>query len=638
MKLTTSKLEMIPVSRLMDGRYFYIPSYQRGYRWDRDQVEALLDDLFLFANANRAKDEFYCLQPIVVKQVVNEEVLVKLREKFNNDDLTSEEEPETDSADIPTNTFIKNNRVWEVIDGQQRLTTLHIVFNYLADQQRYQDRSLLLKQQNLLSYSVEYETRPGSAEFLKTLASNNAATDIDAYFMRNAYDTIDNWVNIIAPQKYNTIIADILNMLWDLFLISKQSHPVIKVIWYEIDAKRQDTIEEFLKLNTGQIGLTDAELIKAMFLQNRGSSNEARIAQIALEWENIENTLSKDSFWSFLNHGTIEKSCRMEYILKLHMHVDSQSRGVEVDTTKHHYLLNYYSNLFQQNKVGDIVDFIQSLWDSIIEVFRNLQNWYEDPELYNYVGYLSQCKVPLNDIYDIYRNPAIISNEKFLEEIEVKIKETLNGLKVDEESETIQNKYGNGVIKKVLLLLNVDHLVVQIQSLRENEEQRDFMSPAYKFPFDLYQSQNWNVEHIDSATTNSMKDKQQKEYWISTALTDLNLVGDSICQGYMDRGELDELIIYLKGVAGEEEDIDKMEIGNLTLLDEKTNKSYGNSLFMQKRRIIFQNQLNGCFIPPCTQMVFAKTFQTKTSGLTQWNMTDKEEYSHFIYKRLKKFF
>ena len=44
---------------------FYIPSYQRGYRWGKDEVSRLLDDIYSNGNNN------YCLQPVVVKRVVN---------------------------------------------------------------------------------------------------------------------------------------------------------------------------------------------------------------------------------------------------------------------------------------------------------------------------------------------------------------------------------------------------------------------------------------------------------------------------------------------------------------------------------------------------------------------------------------
>ena len=53
-----------PISRLLDGAYhFYIPSYQRGYRWNDRQVKDLLKDIWDFArNDDKRKTDFYCLQ------------------------------------------------------------------------------------------------------------------------------------------------------------------------------------------------------------------------------------------------------------------------------------------------------------------------------------------------------------------------------------------------------------------------------------------------------------------------------------------------------------------------------------------------------------------------------------------------
>src|SRR5882757_9839148 len=74
---------------------FYIPAYQRGYRWSNRQVTELLQDVFAFMSEKRsAKGEFYCLQPIVVAR------------------------REVDQR-------------WELIDGQQRLTTIFLVLSFL---------------------------------------------------------------------------------------------------------------------------------------------------------------------------------------------------------------------------------------------------------------------------------------------------------------------------------------------------------------------------------------------------------------------------------------------------------------------------------------------------------------------------
>ena len=67
---------------------FLIPSYQRGYRWKDREITALLEDIWDFANATQ-EGNFYCLQPIVIKQ---------------------------------------NGKKYNVIDGQQRLTTIFLIF------------------------------------------------------------------------------------------------------------------------------------------------------------------------------------------------------------------------------------------------------------------------------------------------------------------------------------------------------------------------------------------------------------------------------------------------------------------------------------------------------------------------------
>ncbi len=70
------------------GMNFYIPSYQRGYRWTNVQVEELLGDLYDFA-VNKEKGDYYCLQPVIVKE--------------------------------------RDDNSWELVDGQQRLTALWLI-------------------------------------------------------------------------------------------------------------------------------------------------------------------------------------------------------------------------------------------------------------------------------------------------------------------------------------------------------------------------------------------------------------------------------------------------------------------------------------------------------------------------------
>ena len=80
-------------NRTIKVEHYSIPSYQRGYRWTELHVKALLEDIDNFLQSQNqpgAINESYCLQPIVVVAQSDEDGL----------------------------------KQWELVDGQQRLTTL----------------------------------------------------------------------------------------------------------------------------------------------------------------------------------------------------------------------------------------------------------------------------------------------------------------------------------------------------------------------------------------------------------------------------------------------------------------------------------------------------------------------------------
>lgn len=145
----TNRLELKTLATL-SGMDLIIKDYQRGYRWSPVEVERLLDDFAEFIKRSKQEGEFYCLQPVVVRKIAE-------------------------------------NR-YEVIDGQQRLTTLNLLLQYFGDGVKYNFPSFKL-------YGIEYETRPESREFLANVKHPNVNADvyIDFYFMNEAYQTIVSW-------------------------------------------------------------------------------------------------------------------------------------------------------------------------------------------------------------------------------------------------------------------------------------------------------------------------------------------------------------------------------------------------------------------------------------------------------------
>ena len=78
---------------------------------------------------------------------------------------------------------------------------------------------------------------------------------------------------------------------------------------------------------------------------------------------------------------------------------------------------------------------------------------------------------------------------------------------------------------------------------------------------------------------------------------------------------------------------DKNQIGNLTLLDRHTNRSYHNAIFPRKRRIIIetdQKNPGNTFIPPCTRNVFTKYYTNYAVSITQWTQQDADSYCNAI--------
>lgn len=178
---------------------------------------------------------------------------------------------------------------------------------------------------------------------------------------------------------------------------------------------------------------------------------------------------------------------------------------------------------------------------------------------------------------------------------------------------------------------------MNIHLLNEQNQKLESESDVYKFPFDVLNAQNWDIEHIDSFHTNALKKDNDKKEWIETALADRSdeLSKDEKEQINLkiEENALDDAINIIKRNAQEvdtEEEI-KNTIGNLTLLDAATNRMYGNSLFCTKRRIIIERIKQGVFVPVATQYIFAKFFDQKGTNRSLWTKEDMEAYHSYIY-------
>lgn len=579
------KLELISIFFLLD-KVFFIPSYQRGYRWEKRQVLDLLEDILEFQKKDKEKGEFYCLQPIVVTK--------------------------------------KENLNWEVIDGQQRLTTLHIILSYLEDA-----RKIMFNTTN--KYSISYETREksnySSKIFLEEInnVSNIDNHNIDFYHISKAYLTIKEWF-----EKNQINKADFLNTLLKKDFRDKNDIANnIRFIWYEVETKdKNESKNIFTRINMGKIPLTNAELIKALFFINREQTEKEREKyqqKIAYEWDNIENSLQNNNFWFFLNKQHTTKPTKIEFIFDLIADKYKQQVSVEINKS----IDNYYTFYIFNYLISENIKTKDELWDEIKTYFRTFEEWYNNNQYYHFIGYLIHIGKQIKDIIELANNKSKSEFKNALAEL---IKNDINkDFEYQDINEMIELSYQEhyNTVTKILLFFNV------ITTMN---------SRYTKFPFERYIDENWSLEHIHAQNSEELRtDKQRKQLLNDQKTFFENLSDNDILYKISEMlekqlAEDDEFTELQNEIFKKySDDINVHSINNLALLATDDNSALSNNIFPIKRDKIIKLDEKGSFIPICTKNVFLKYYTKDVTQSVKWTEKDRKAYLSEIANILKDF-
>ena len=554
--MAENQLELLTIYDLIKGDpfSFYIPSYQRGYRWTSRQVIDLLVDIYEFTTKKgKTVDEFYCLQPIVVKP------------RENN---------------------------WEVIDGQQRLTTIFLLLKYFNNRLAEDFRKDL--------YKIEYETRENSANYLQNISPEESQTNVDYFHIHQAYSTIRDWFS----QRQN-VINDFEGALLNS----------TKVIWYEVN-EETDSIDIFTRLNIGKIPLTNAELIKALFLfrdnfEGNPQTKQLRQLEIAGEWDRIESTLREKEFWGFISDGNDNFDNRIEFIFDLMSNKTSHDKD---------FTFRYFNNLFDET--ADV----ESVWKKVKDYFLTFKEWFDDRDLYHLIGFLI---IVGEKVKELKEDSDGKTKTEFKEYLKTKIKKYTN-MQVSELD--YSEKSDRKPIKNILILFNIISIISNSAS-------------NYRFQFGRFKAENWDIEHIHAVESYMPETDEHQKAWMTEFLeftkdddlknrakiwieTEKKSRKESFEEIYDD-------VLKMYSEDGKAEEIN--DISNLTLLDAGTNRGYRNAIFPIKRNKIIQKDQNGTFIPLCTKNVFLKYYTESVEQMTLWGNSDKKSYLTAIINTLKDF-
>lgn len=242
---------------------FLIPDYQRPYAWEESQCQTLWDDIFTFAFPENNYEKFDKNDEYFLGSIV---------------------------------TFENDRKKKEVIDGQQRLTTLmlllrafYVKFGNMQDQNSISTRETIAQclwktnefgQANLgvLKIDSEVATDNDKGEFLEILKTGNVCKEQRSNYAKNYsffQQKIDNFLSDF-PSYFAYLPARILR----------------NCILLPIEAESQDTaLRIFSTLNDRGLPLSDADIFKAQFYKHYSSKNEKD--SFIEKWKELEEITSK---------------------------------------------------------------------------------------------------------------------------------------------------------------------------------------------------------------------------------------------------------------------------------------------------------------------------------------------------------
>jgi len=564
--MAEKNIELKSVSELL-GMKFFIPSYQRGYRWTELQINDLLHDIYEFDKG--VDGDFYCLQPLVVKER-KKEILEEIKKAKSINEVI---------------TLLKGE--WIVIDGQQRLTTIYLILRALKNEQRP---------------TLEYERE----SYIKKCDESNIIdnSNIEIYHLTKAKSIINTWIDKKDKENKEAFKKKILEQT--------------KFIFYNVgDVSKEQEHDIFNNLNSGKIALTNAELIKALFLNKVGREEiehrEVEQRLLADEFDQIERTLRQDEFWYFLAGNTKKPSSCINLLFDLMLAKSEKNDQYRIDEPFRTFF--YFNDLINGNENEDSYMKSKKIWDDVRKVFHIMQGWFNDSVTYNLIGYHRAAKggISLSDIYKKFCE--VKSKNEFKKWLVNKCQNH-----IDYKDDNFMNLSYDENKDKVFNLL----LLFNISTLNERPQE------AVKFSFANLHTYKWDVEHI---SPQNPKDNDELIKTISKFKDNKSL---AILRQALKNNET--TIIEEERAKFFATDDELMGIQNLTLLSAHDNRGIGNKFFFEKRQKLQEYYQQGSFIPACSMNVFMKFYSKNPEQMAFWDENDRRFYKEKIEQAIKHFF
>jgi uncharacterized protein with ParB-like and HNH nuclease domain len=571
---------------------FIIPAYQRGFKWSssgsNSQIALLMSDIYSAFESGR---ERYYLQFLTLK--------------------------------------MKENSL-EVIDGQQRLTALSILFcilnhlrkrqheeNFVVEKLKYQVRQNFIDKFIYKNIDLVLETK-GWEEFIGNNANYN---NQDVYFLYQAAIAISEFLKMyVSEYKYSNFYSYLCD---NVFLI-------VNLLESDVDSEKV-----FINVNKG-VKLQDEDLVKGLLItkipfddnirhvrMTEIEVNEIR-ANVGRQWDDITKWASREEIRSFFIVNASESN--LGWLIKLAFFYKGNG---EINP-----LFNYLDKLNRTKNIS-----AAEIFSQIRNTMLTLNDWYCEPEFCNLLGYIlhSNNNIELLSIWLKLKDAATKGNFR-----QILKKLILALLPINEDESLKELNYEDSKQELFDLFLILD--VAKFLPIGGRKQ--------VQYDFGKIKSERWSIEHIFPQNPGDFKNLTY------LSKEDLDILQELMPKGFkevvIDDEEKNQAIIGLynkiknstkecKIEESERENLnfllsmnasDLHKIGNLALLEKGMNSGLSNHFFDEKRKIIVQKVSSGEFVPYHTYDVFSKLVIQSKTGLHVWSKADINIHEEYIKNQI----
>lgn len=587
---------IINIKKTFDNKY-YIGPYQRSYKWSSltryGQVPQMLYDIYSAMCQDPGKE--YYLQYITIK-------------------------------------WDSMKEWYEVIDGQQRLTTLSLIIYLLyAEDHNFE---------NIAKDKVEYSRHDNSNLFDRvvelannesTEESDNAIPNQDTYYLVKAARCIKRFLTLCKND--NKLEAFEKYLKEKVMLITNEESSFVSAE------------EVFMNLNDNRVPLTSSYLIKGLLLTLAARHDDKReynykeiIDQRVImgrQWDEISSWISKKEVAHYFfkqDDGGLDNFLNL--VLKGIESKNEAGEKASVDEVLKKFL-DTLEKVPKQNDVGELElfnkfnDVVKTPADAIKTLklikhyYRRLRGIYENNKLYNLMGYALFCEsvdgYKRFDLSNVF-NVSDVQLEQNLKHI---ILTAIPDLSNDDIRELCNYSSSNYRLQNLLLSFCV---------FPDGEDDK------YRFDFVAYNREHWSFEHISP---------QNPKNTVRIDKVAQSNVIEKIKNSSIKENKKKELIEKIRNVESIESesvsllydpDIDLDNMGNMALLSGRANSSLKNNPYIAKRSILFDMRNKGQFIPRHTIDIFNKVYHNESDpqfnfDLTKWDQRDVEAHSQWMITR-----